>query len=89
MYIYYNFTKKHLIIRTFSADFLLLTSERHSLLFDASELTATISTTPATSTANSGQEESPLPDSGTLDFYQENPALWDEGQKLNVFVPRI
>ena len=68
--LYYNFTKKHLIIRTFFADFLLLT-EKHSLLFDASELTATISTTPATSTANSGQEGSPLPDSGTLDFYCE------------------
>ena len=71
MYIlYYIFTKKHLLIRTFFADFLLLT-EKHSLLFDASELTATISTTPATSTANSGQEGSPLPDSGTLDFYSE------------------
>ena len=65
-----HFYKKALDNSHFFADFLLLT-EKHSLLFDASELTATISTTPATSTANSGQEGSPLPDSGTLDFYCE------------------
>ena len=41
---------------------ILLITERHSL-FDASELTATV--TPTTST-NSGQDESPLPDSGTV-----------------------
>ena len=41
---------------------ILLITERHSL-FDASELTATV--TPTTST-NSGQDESPLPDSGMV-----------------------
>ena len=58
---------------TFSAKFLL--TERHSL-FDASDMLETFdnnngtSTTP-TSTATSGQEESPLPESGKFKFLKK------------------